>query len=398
MASASERLTGYGLPTSIIGFNGDGDFDKFQAQIQQETYFSHVNLLKPGAQEILDQLVEEIATILGEEVEESAKNTGKLTYRENKKKDMLKEDNFLLQLLRKSVKARAKDIAFKTTAFVLNDKPTLPGAQAYQNLVKEYGVKAHNVADKYTEKQEVLAHFVSPNLLSPQIDVHLMTIADEHLNKFKYGGDVANDFYIEAVVVLVKNLPSNPTFLEVHLNMRKALAEGKAAAKAKEFFQEIAKDIQEKFKTLQDIQKVESANKATLFVKSKKFEKLAGAKQENCHNFEGGRPCAQIPCPYKHPKPNNTGKDDKSKASKTHVVKAKVAVVGEVVELSQIKSSFYVCSYSLQVIASQNICLDTGATATMSSDKKSFTDLRECKTPDPSGQQTNHPLFTQGYF
>ena len=78
MASASGRLTGYGLPTSIIAFVGTGDFDKFQGQVQQETYFSHVNLLKPGAQETLDQLVKEIDDILEMEVEESAKNTGKL--------------------------------------------------------------------------------------------------------------------------------------------------------------------------------------------------------------------------------------------------------------------------------------------------------------------------------
>ena len=123
---------------------------KFQDQLQQATFFSHISSLNPKAQDTLDTLMKEIKGLLANDAEKTVKNTANITYRENKKKDMLKEDQVLYQLLVKSIKGRAKDIAFQSKAFALNNKPTLPGAQAYQNLVKKYGDKPHNVVDKYT--------------------------------------------------------------------------------------------------------------------------------------------------------------------------------------------------------------------------------------------------------
>ena len=287
---SSAGFTGYGpsRPNSVTPFSGNPsqDFDKFREQIQQSTYFSYVNLLNPDAQPTLDKLLQEAATLHARnDKEETAKNTASITHRETKAKNMLQEDAILFGLLSTSVKGAAKDIMLKAKAFVLNDKPQLHGSQAFQNLVNEYAKKKQCVADKFSAKQEVLSHFITPNLLSPQLDVHLTTIAEEHLLKFTYNEHAKNDFYIEAVVTLVTHLPSNPTFLEVHLKMRKELTPNHP--RAKEYFTATAKEIQEKFKTLQDIQKVESANKATSFVKKVEF---ADAKQENCHNFEKGFP------------------------------------------------------------------------------------------------------------
>ena len=371
---------GYGLPrpNSVTPFSGNPsqDFDKFREQIQQSTYFSYFNLLNPDAQPTLDKLLQEATTLHARnDKEETAKNTASITHRETKAKNMLQEDAILFNLLSTSVKGEAKDIMLKAKAFVLNDKPQLHGSEAFQNLVKEYGKKKQCVADKFSAKQEVLSHFITPNLLSSQLDVHLMTLAEEHILKFTYDAPTANDFYIEALVTLVTHLPSNPTFLEVHLKMRKELTPNHP--RAKEYFTATAKDIQEKFKTLQDIQKVESASKATSFVK--KVERADGGKQENCHNFEQGRPCAKNPCPYKHPKLIKGKGTDKT--PKTVIVKGKTAVVEESVASSQIKQISYVCSLSSQAMSSQNICLDTGATATMSSDKKSFTNLKAYKAP-----------------
>ena len=166
---------GYGLPrpNSVTPFSGNPsqDFDKFQEQIQQSTYFSHFNLLHPEAQSTLDKLLTDAITMHARnEKEETAKNTASITHRETKAKNMLQEDAILFNLLSISVKGAAKDIMLKAKAFVLNEKPQLHGSQAFQNLVNEYGKKKQSVADKYSEKQEVFTHFITPNLLSPHVE------------------------------------------------------------------------------------------------------------------------------------------------------------------------------------------------------------------------------------
>ena len=190
MAFASDSAIGYGPSLSIKTFEGaSGNFEQFQWQLQQACPFSYVSLLSPDAQEKLDNLLRERDDLLVKAQAkdgETMKDTTAINYRETKIKDMIKEDSILHGLLVKSVKGRARDTAFQQQAFVLNDKPTLQGAQAYQRLVKEYGKKKACIADKYTEKQEILSHFIAPNFSSPQIDIHLMTIAKEHILKFKY--------------------------------------------------------------------------------------------------------------------------------------------------------------------------------------------------------------------
>ena len=114
MASASGSITGYGQPPSLINpFNGQGEFDIFQHQVQQATYFSHISSMSPDAQDTLDALLEEITTLFANDAEETSKNTAKITYRENKKKDMLKEDQVLYQLLVKSVNDEQRTSRFQ---------------------------------------------------------------------------------------------------------------------------------------------------------------------------------------------------------------------------------------------------------------------------------------------
>ena len=97
------------------------------------------------------------------------------------------------------------------TAFVLQEKPGLPGSQAYQRLLKEYGEIPINVLDKFTAKEQILSFFSSPNLGSPQLDVFLVAKVEEHLTKYSFSKEVQNDFYMEALHEFVKHLPNNPT-------------------------------------------------------------------------------------------------------------------------------------------------------------------------------------------
>ena len=385
MASASGPATGYGPQvhgTSIYIFNGSQVFSKFQQDLQKNCPFHHFNLMGDNASDQFEAMCLAIEELKHKEKTEG-KGSAEITFREHQKKDVIKDDSELMRILNAAVKEPARTIAFPyESEFVLESKPFLPGAKAYQLLVKEYGLKKANMLDKFNEKQAILDYFVAPKLDSPQLHVFLTSKVDEHIAKFDYKDDVANDLYIEVTTTFVQNLPNNPTFMEVKVTTREELEEG--SKNAKQYFTALAERVQKKFKALQEIQHIESASKATAFTKQrqlvKKFEKTAEA---NCRNFEKGYQCAQTPCPYKHPKPIK-GKDNKDKTSKISGVKGKVAVVGETVDLidqTNIKNSLYYCSYSLQIIASQNTCLDTGATATMSSDKKSFTNLMPYKTP-----------------
>ena len=110
MASASGLLIGYGQPTiSIKPLAGDsGDFDQWQNQIQHACPFTHVNLLSSDAQSKFDTLLKERDNLLAKEGDETMKNQTAVNYRETKIKDSI-----LYQLLLKSVKGAAKDIAFQ---------------------------------------------------------------------------------------------------------------------------------------------------------------------------------------------------------------------------------------------------------------------------------------------
>ena len=375
--------TGYGPQAiSIKSFDGNGDFDKLQKDLQNASVFSDISSMDPKCQQALVEYEKQIAQLrLGDN---TAKNTAELAYLENKRTNLLRDDQAFYRLIQNSVKARAKDIANQeeTTTFVLNKKTNMPGAKAYQNLVNEYAAKPKNMVDKYAEKQQVLHHFTTPNLSSPQIDVLLITIAEEHISKYKYDEHTANDFYIEAVVAFVQNLPKDEIFLAVHVKMRKDLEKGKA--EAKQYFKEMATSVQEQFKAIQDIQKIESASKATIAPKLHRKKVEAKKDEQVCRKFKHNLPCVYDPCPYKHDKHVKSTEriEQKPLAVKAKAkAKANVAVVSVVASASNIKSNdLYVCSYSLQQVASQQMCLDTGATATMSSDKNLFTHLTAYKT------------------
>ncbi len=354
MASASGPATGYGPQvngTSITSFNGNQSFPKLQQDLQFFCPFQHFNLMSEKANDKFEEMCTAIENLKEKELKEG-KGSTEMSFREQMKKDVIKDDAELMRILNIVLKGPARTIAFQyETEFHLEPKPFLPGAKAYQRLVKEYGQKKANMSDKFTDKQELLNYFVAPKLDSPQLHVFLMGKVDEHINKFRYTGDVANDLYIEVSTMFVQHLPNNPTFMEVHVTTREELEEG--SGDAKKYFLALAERVQKKFKALQEIQHIESASKATAFAKErqhvKKFEKIADAKQENCRNFENGYPCAQTPCPYKHPKLIK-GKDNKDKTSKISIVKGKVAVVGDAVDLidqTNIKNSLYSCSYSL---------------------------------------------------
>ena len=369
--------TGYGPQAiSIKSFDGSasGDFSKLQKDLQNASVFSIISSMDLKCQQALVDLDKDIARLRADG-KDSAKHTAELTYLENRRKEMLKDDQSFYRLVISSVKGRAKDIANQqANAFVLNEKTNLPGAKAYQNLFSEYAEKPQNMVDKYSEKQRVLHHFITPNLSSPQIDVLLITIAEEHISKYNYNELTANDFYIEAVVAFVQNLPSDEVFQAVHVKMRKDLEKGNADAK--KYFKAMAISVQEQFKAIQDIQKIESASKVTI-VSKLRAKKVEDKKDVLCRNFQKNFACAEDPCPYKHGKPT----DKKPLAAKGKAkVKANVAVVSAIASGSSIKSDLYVCSYSLQQVASQQMCLDTGATATMSSDKNLFTHLTAYKT------------------
>ena len=178
--ASSGIATGYGPQASIKSFDGTGDFQRLQQDLQHASVFSNdVSSMDPKCQAILEEIEHEI-TRLRLKDKDTAKHTAEIAYMENKRKEILKEDQAFYRMLTSSIKGRAKDIACPhATAFVLNEKANLPGAQAYQNLFNEYAEKPQNMVDKYAEKQAVLSHFITPNLSSPQIHVHLITIESQ---------------------------------------------------------------------------------------------------------------------------------------------------------------------------------------------------------------------------
>ena len=81
------------------------------------------------------------------------------------KKKTYQTDDYNFQVsLQLSLKEIAQIIAFPpATAFVLQEKPGLPGSQAYQRLLKEYGEIPVNVLDKFMAKEQIMSLFSSPN-------------------------------------------------------------------------------------------------------------------------------------------------------------------------------------------------------------------------------------------
>ena len=93
-----------------------------------------------------------------------------------KKKTYQQEDYNFQVSLQQSLKGIALIVAFPlTTEFVLQENPKLPGSQAYQRLLKEYGKIPINVLDKYDAERQVISLCTSPNLGSPQLDIFLLS-------------------------------------------------------------------------------------------------------------------------------------------------------------------------------------------------------------------------------
>ena len=121
--------TGYGPQAiSIKSFAGDGDFDKFQKDLQNASVFSDISSMDPKCQQALVEYEKQIAQLRA--ADNTAKNTAELAYLENKRTNLLRDDQAFYRLIQNSVKARAKDIANQeeTTTFVLNKKTNMPGA------------------------------------------------------------------------------------------------------------------------------------------------------------------------------------------------------------------------------------------------------------------------------
>ena len=286
MASSSGALEVMGHNKQrlrISPFSGTESFPVYQSQLQQQGFFTFIPSMDIKCEAEFTQLLADISEQAADQG--SAAKQAALQVLLAKKKTYQTDDYNFQVSLQLSLKGIAQIIAFPPpTAFVLQEKPGLPGSQAYQRLVKEYGEIPTNVLDKFIAKEQIMSYFSSPNLGSPQLDVFLVAKVEEHLTKYKFAEEVKNDFYLEALNEFVKHLPNNTTFLAVQVKTRKDLAKG--TNRAKEIFIEIAKDVQASFKALQEIEGIQyTASKA--FVpptKIKGLPKQNGVAAAQAHN------------------------------------------------------------------------------------------------------------------
>ena len=214
----------------ISTFSGTESFPVYQSQLQQQGIFTFISSMDFKCEADFEKLLKDI--------EAQAADNGSQDKRANlqillAKKKTYQQDDLNFQVsLQSSLKGIAQIIAFPPpTAFVLQEKPGLPGSQAYQRLLKEYGETPTNVLDKFMAKEQIMSLFSSPNLASPQLHVFLVAKVEEHLVKYKFEQEVQNDFYLEALNEFVKHLPNNPTFLAVQVKIRKDLVAGCENAK-----------------------------------------------------------------------------------------------------------------------------------------------------------------------
>ncbi len=261
-SSGALEVMGHKQRLKISPFSGTESFPVYQSQLQQQGIFTYISSMDIKCEADFKQLLTDI-TAQAADVSNEPKRANLQVLLAKKKTYQQDDYNFQVSL-QSSLKGIALLVAFPTpTAFVLQETPGLPGSQAYQRLLKEYGEIPINVLDKFTAKEEILSYFSSPKLGSPQLDIFLVAKVDEHLTKYKFEEAVKNDFYLEVTHEFVKHLPNNPTFIAVQVKVRKDLAKGNA--RAKDFFIEVAKDVQQSFKALQDIQGIEyTASKATV--------------------------------------------------------------------------------------------------------------------------------------
>ena len=200
-SSGALEVMGHNKPRlKISTFSGTESFAVYQSQLQQQGIFTFISSMDIKCEADFDKVLVDTAAQTADQG--SIEKRANLQVLLAKKKTYQQDDLNFQVSLQLSLRENAQIVAFPPpTAFVLQGKPALPGSQAYQRLLKEYGEIPINMLDKFTAKEQILSYFSSPNLGSPQLDVFLVAKVEEHLTKYSFTKEVQNDFYMEVMSV-----------------------------------------------------------------------------------------------------------------------------------------------------------------------------------------------------
>ena len=145
-SSGALEVMGHNLKQrlKISTFSGPESFAVYQSQLQQQGIFTFISSMDIKCEADFEKVLTDITAQTADQG--SAEKRANLQVLLAKKKTYQQDDLNFQVSLQSSLKGIAQIIAFPPpTAFVLQEKPVLPGSQAYQRLLKEYGEIPINV-------------------------------------------------------------------------------------------------------------------------------------------------------------------------------------------------------------------------------------------------------------